>query len=483
VQRSPLPVDVRRQSWWKLTPLRIIAVYVIAGGLWILLSDELLAILIRDQTRLLHLEMLGNWLYILLTAVMLYLLIRRNLLTVHRSTEALLQNEVQFREELEQRVVERTREIEQRRKVAEGLRDMLRAINSARPLRQVLEMIVTRTGQLLDVRAAAIYRRQDIGKPLVMWMADESPQQIYALGSCPLAKHAWEQVVTTSQPAFITDADLAVQGPVDTEEGTRCRAVLAVPLLVKGDVYGGLFLFHATPRPKSDEELELLVTLADQAVLAIENARLRAEARQSAVAAERSRLARDLHDSVTQTLYSIMLYAEATNLAMQAGKQDVSAKNLQELRNMAHEAMLDMRMLIFELHPPVLEEAGLAAALQARLAAVEARAGLQTEVQVEGERRLPLALEEEIFWIAQEALNNAAKHSQAKKVAVSLNFEENRVALVIKDDGKGFDPAQIKQAGGMGMRGIEERVQRIQGQLEIASSPEEGTTLTLIVVV
>jgi signal transduction histidine kinase len=478
-----MPLDGSRHSWWKLTPLPIIVVYVIVGGLWILLSDELLGILVRDQTQLLHLEMLGNWLYILMTAGMLYILIRRNLLTVHKTTEALLQNEVQFREKLEQRVVERTREIEQRRKVAEGLRDMLQAINSARPLKQVLEMIVTRTGQLLDVRAVAIYRRQDLGKPLVMWRADESSAQIYTLGYCPLAKRAWEQVLTTGQPAFITDADIAAQVPVDTEEGTRCRAVLAVPLLVKSEVYGGLFLFHATPHPKSDEELELVVTLADQAVLAIENARLRAEARQSAVAAERSRLARDLHDSVTQTLYSIMLYAEATNLAMQSGKQDVSAKNLLELRNMAHEAMLDMRMLIFELHPPVLEEAGLAAALQARLAAVEARAGLETEVQVVGERRLPLALEEEIFWITQEALNNAAKHAQAKKVAVYLNFEEHRVKLVVKDNGKGFDAVHVKQGGGMGMRGIEERVQRIQGQLEITSSPEEGTTLTLIVAV
>ncbi|MFN2283065.1 MAG: GAF domain-containing protein, partial [Anaerolineae bacterium] len=249
MQGSPMSLDVRRRSWWKLTPLRIIVVYVIAGALWILLSDELLGLLVRDQTRLLRLEMLGNWLYTLLTAVMLYFLIRRNLLTVHRTTEALLQNEVQFREELEQRVAERTREIEQRRKVAEGLRDMLRAINSARPLKQVLEMIVTRTGELLDVRAAAIYRRQGLGKPLVMWQADESSQQMYKLGSCSLAKRAWEQVSTTSQPAFITDTDSAAQVPADTGEGPRCRAVLAVPLLVKGEVYGGLFLFHATPRP------------------------------------------------------------------------------------------------------------------------------------------------------------------------------------------------------------------------------------------
>ncbi len=117
---------------------------------------------------------------------------------------------------------------------------------------------------------------------------------------------------------------------------------------------------------------------------------LEEQAKEQAVAAERSRLARELHDSVTQALYSVTLYAEATRLALSAEKRDVATENLRELHNMAREAMVDMRMLIFELHPPVLEEEGLVAALQARLAAVESRARLQTEIHVEGERRLPI---------------------------------------------------------------------------------------------
>ena len=120
---------------------------------------------------------------------------------------------------------------------------------------------------------------------------------------------------------------------------------------------------------------------------------LEEQAKEQAVAAERSRLARELHDSVTQALYSVTLYAEATRLALATGKQDVATENLRELHNMAREAMVDMRMLIFELHPPVLEEEGLVAALQARLAAVESRARLQTDIRVSGERRLPIAVE------------------------------------------------------------------------------------------
>jgi PAS domain S-box-containing protein len=208
---------------------------------------------------------------------------------------------------------------------------------------------------------------------------------------------------------------------------------------------------------------------------------LEVQVKQKAVAAERSRLARELHDSVTQALYSVTLYAEATRLALSAGKQEVATENLRELHNMAREAMIEMRMLIFELHPPVLEEEGLVAALQARLAAVESRARLQTEIRVEGERRLPLAVEEELFRIALEALNNVIKHANAQQVSVALKFDSKGVCLEIVDDGVGFDPVTAEETGGMGLLGIEERVQRIQGAFAIKSTPGDGTTLRVTV--
>jgi PAS domain S-box-containing protein len=204
---------------------------------------------------------------------------------------------------------------------------------------------------------------------------------------------------------------------------------------------------------------------------------LEVQVKEKAVAAERSRLARELHDSVTQALYSVTLYAEATRLALSAGKQEVATENLRELHNMAREAMLDMRMLIFELHPPVLEEEGLVAALQARLVAVENRARLQTEIRVEDERRLPLAVEGQLFRIALEALNNVIKHANAQQVSVALEFDGRGVCLEIVDDGVGFDPATAKESGGMGLPGIEERVERIRGSFAVESAPGDGTTL------
>jgi PAS domain S-box-containing protein len=204
---------------------------------------------------------------------------------------------------------------------------------------------------------------------------------------------------------------------------------------------------------------------------------LEEQAKEKAVAAERSRLARELHDSVTQALYSVTLYAEATRLALLAEKQDVATENLRELHNMAREAMVDMRRLIFELHPPLLEEGGLVGALQARLAAVESRARLKTEIHVEGERRMSISVEKELFGIALEALNNVVKHAEAQQVTVNLTFEDEGVCLEITDDGLGFDPVAARGSGGMGLPGIEERVERLGGAWVVESAPGCGTVM------
>jgi signal transduction histidine kinase len=199
--------------------------------------------------------------------------------------------------------------------------------------------------------------------------------------------------------------------------------------------------------------------------------------RERAATAERSRLARELHDSVTQALYSANLHAEAASLALEAGNEAVVVRSLAKLQTMTREAMMDLRMLIFELRPPTLQKEGLAAALRARLATVENRAGLQTEMHVDGEARLSLPVAEELFWIAVEAFNNVLKHANARKVTVLLAFDGRRVELSIADDGLGFDPEAARARSGMGLRSIAERVERIDGTLHLATAPGQGTTL------
>jgi signal transduction histidine kinase len=250
-------------------------------------------------------------------------------------------------------------------------------------------------------------------------------------------------------------------------------------LVVKDEVYGGIMLYYVQPREFTDEEIGLAVSFADQVALAIENARLFDQAEQAAILEERQRLARELHDSVTQALYGVTMFAEAAARLLNAGNIELAGDHINELRSTAQEALQEMRLLLFELRPPVLEEEGLVAALQTRLEAVERRSGLVTELKVEGDEELPLPpkTEEGLYRIAQEALNNALKHAQAERIIVYLNLDPNCVTMEIADDGQGFDPITIRERAGLGLRGIQERVAQLGACLTINSQPGQGAKI------
>ena len=255
-------------------------------------------------------------------------------------------------------------------------------------------------------------------------------------------------------------------------------SLLVVPLKVDTKVIGILNILNK-PGELTQEDMRIIDLFADQAAIIIEHVRLQYQAEQLAVLEERQRLARELHDSVTQALYSVTLYADAARMAFSAEKWEALESNLQEVRNMAREAMYDMRLLVFELRPFMLETEGLASALRARLAAVEGRSGLKTQVLVEEERRLPIRLEEELYQIAQEGLNNVVKHAEATQVQIQLKYDENFVSMEMIDDGKGFEPETVNQSGGFGLQGIKERVHQLGGTMKIESAPHIGTRLSV----
>jgi ligand-binding sensor domain-containing protein/signal transduction histidine kinase len=250
---------------------------------------------------------------------------------------------------------------------------------------------------------------------------------------------------------------------------------ISVPLQVKENIVGAIFLATRTLRQVKPEELDLLDAISRQVGMAVENARLYEQAEQTAAVTERGRLARELHDSVTQLLYSVTLYAEAAAELLTSGETETAARHLRELRDTAQEALREMRLLIFELHQPAFEKSGLAAALQARLDAVEARGGIHSELQVEGVEQLSRPVQAELYNIAREALNNALKHAHAHLVRIRLQFEEAVTELEVCDDGMGFEPAPDRLGGGFGITGMKERAQKIGGILQIESAPGKGT--------
>ncbi len=264
-----------------------------------------------------------------------------------------------------------------------------------------------------------------------------------------------------------------------------------------GEVIEGLLLVRETALPfvwqtfpvgspqaceavaRLDEGYRLILSRFGRLYADMVHKNLYEQQQRTALMEERQRLARELHDSVTQSMYTVTLYAQAAADLIAAGQAGEAAETLHELRETAQEALREMRLLIFELRPPALEKEGLAAALQARLDAVEARAGLQTELSVEGLQRLPLPLEETLYRVAQEAINNVLKHAHARRVQVHLEFGLENVCMQVSDDGAGFEPASSDQTRGLGLRGMAERLQPFGGALEIKSAPGGGTTVAV----
>ena len=267
---------------------------------------------------------------------------------------------------------------------------------------------------------------------------------------------------------FIAVTSVGMLATLDWAEGIALTLLYASGFVFFAS-YAAVTKRAQTARAKSQE----LYTALQEAYRRLEEYAGQIEA--LAVIEERNRLARDLHDSVTQALYGLTLSAEAAARQIAAGDVDAAAAQMREVQETATRAQKEMRLLIYELRPPVLEEEGLAAALQERLLSVERRVGVATSLAVEGDGRLSPTVEAELDRITQEALNNALKHAQAQQIAVHLRQNEQLVALEIMDDGIGFDLGTTWSRGGLGLRGMAERAARLGGQLAIDSRPGKGT--------
>jgi len=256
------------------------------------------------------------------------------------------------------------------------------------------------------------------------------------------------------------------------------QAYLGVPIHVKGEPGGVLSVFDKTAEAFTPEDMALLTTIADQLGTAVESDLLRGQAEEARVVQERQRLARDLHDAVSQSLYSLTLFAEAAQEVFKGGRSDQTRQYLEQIKRTAHQALKEMRLLIYELRPAALETGGLLVALQRRLEAVERRAGMDARLTTEQcVAELPPPLEDLLYRLAQEALNNVLKHAEASQVTVDLGVDDGWVELVVGDNGRGFDPQALPDLGGRGLTNMRQRVEQAGGTLAITSTPGQGTQI------
>jgi signal transduction histidine kinase len=348
-------------------------------------------------------------------------------------------------------------------------------------LDEILQDALDKTLEITEMEAGVALRLNEEEQSLnLMAQRGLSPVLTDYLCHLPLTNEAAVQAAGPSLPIIrrVMDYPLGKWRELLTEEGWRL--VVSIPLSAKGRFLGTINLFTGTIRAPVMEHLSLLAAIGQQIGVAMENAELYEQAQRLAAAEERQRLARDLHDSVTQALYAVTLYAEAASRLLTTGETALAAEHLHDLRATAQDALRELRLLIFELRPPLLEKNGLVAALQSRLETVEERSGLRTLFSVEGlngSERLPLEVETGLYRIAQEALNNILKHAQAHEVSVRLNYlaPEARVVLEIRDDGQGFEMFNGAGKGRFGLQTMRERATLLGGTLQITSQPGEGT--------
>jgi len=248
-----------------------------------------------------------------------------------------------------------------------------------------------------------------------------------------------------------------------------------VPLLSRGKALGAINFAYPPGHEPGEEEKVFLGAIADQAAVAVENARLFSDARGKAALEERQKLARELHDSVSQALYGIALGVETAREVL-PDKPERAAEPLDYAVSLAEAGMTEMRALIFELRPESLEKEGLVAALEKQAAAVQARHGIRVETAFGEEPDAPLGAKESLYRIAQEALHNTVKHARAANVTIKLGRDFEGITLELSDDGVGFD-ANGDFPGHLGLKSMRERVSRQSGTLEIASGPGKGVRI------
>jgi signal transduction histidine kinase len=364
------------------------------------------------------------------------------------SNEALKASEQRYAEALErteQHVQERTVELT-------ALLELSNSTAVTLELHPLLERILVRLDEAVPLAGAAVLELNASGELHLL-------VQRGSMGSRLLAG------VTASHRELTEPFNEVV-----TELGVAC---LALPLVVRDRNLGLLVLTRSVTEPFRADQLRIASAFANQVAVALENANLYEQVHEQAAFEERQHLARELHESVFQALYGILL-GEHTARKQLHDAPEKAGEALSYVENLAQAGLAEMRALIFELRPESLEKEGLTGALKKQLDALESRHELETEAELAAEPDLPLATKQVLFRIAQEAMHNIVKHARARHVHLRFKADSSMIMLSVRDDGQGFDPAG-SFPGQLGLSSMRERTAALGGVLTLSSTPGGGT--------
>ena len=372
-------------------------------------------------------------------------------------------------------------ESERQRRELEALYEADEALHRSLRLQDVLNALVDAAVHLLHVDGVGVWgpdpRLGGRLAPLASHgLSAEYLVESTRLNEDPRVLAFWQKHDSLLIEDILTDTRVPPSQRLElAREGYR--AVLMTQIRIGADPFGSFSVGLRTPHRFSAQEQRLLLALAQRAGLAIQNANLYEQAQQAATLEERQRLARELHDAVTQTLFSTALIAEVLPELwdLDAGE---ARERLADLRRLTRGALAEMRTLLVELRPDALTQLALGDLLRQLAEATAGRTRLDVESRVDGPvRRLPPEVHVALYRIAQEALNNVVKHAEARHASLELVFTDDGARLRVRDDGRGFDTDSTLPAGHFGLGIMRERAASIGAHLQLLSQPGEGTLL------
>lgn len=371
---------------------------------------------------------------------------------------------------LEQRVADRTKELA-------TLNAIATVVSQSLELEEVMEAALERTLAAMALEAGAAFRIEEASLVLVAHRGF-SAAFVQAVTSLPVATSVASEAQTQRSPVCRA-VDAYPAGALKhllKDEGVG--SVISVPLIAKDDVLGVLNLVDRQCRSLTPEEISLLASIGRQTGLAIENARLYEQAESAAAAAERNRLARELHDAVSQTLFTSSLIAEVVPELWKRYPEE-ALRQLETLRRLTRGAMAEMRTLLLELRPAALIETELHALLGHLTRAVAARADVVVDLDLAPITEPPPDVKVALYRLAQEALNNVIKHAEADRVKVSLGpWSGEGIALDIADDGRGFEPGDVP-SDHFGLMTMRERAAALGATFALETARGEGTRISV----
>ncbi|ANP56984.1 signal transduction histidine kinase [Streptomyces griseochromogenes] len=376
--------------------------------------------------------------------------------------------------------------------MSQGPRSGLAAVSSALlamsrhlEVRDVLKTIVASARELLDAQYAALGVPDDHGGFAQFVVDGVSDTQWKAIGPLPRQHGILAAMLHEARPERLADVRKDPRFEGWPSAHPEMSDFLGLPIKDGEDVIGALFLANKRcSKPEGGcgftaEDEELLSTLAQHAAIALTNARLYERSRELTIAEERSRLAHELHDAVSQKLFSLRLTAQAA--AALVDRDPARAKGeLHQVAALAAEAADELRAAVVELRPAALDEDGLIATLRTQIQVLDRAHTARVTFAVAGCRALPAAQEEAVLRVAQEALHNALRHSGAEHVHVSMERRGPGAVLRVTDDGGGFDPTTVRRAGRhLGLVSMRDRASGVGGTLAVESAPGKGTTIEM----